>query len=51
MSSPDREGDPAFASTPEVQQFAGVLFDWDGTIVDSTDAIVKHWHKWVFLRA
>ncbi|KAI9829722.1 MAG: hypothetical protein M1826_005465 [Phylliscum demangeonii] len=24
---------------------AGILFDLDGTLIDSTDAIVKHWHK------
>ena len=30
---------------PEIHSFAGLLFDLDGTIIDSTDAIVKHWHK------
>lgn len=33
---------------PEIRCFAGILFDLDGTIVDSTDAIVKHWHKSAF---
>ncbi|KAI9674691.1 MAG: hypothetical protein M1817_001594 [Caeruleum heppii] len=28
-----------------VHSFAGLLIDMDGTIVDSTEAIVKHWHK------
>lgn len=37
----------AFRGRPEVHSFAGILFDMDGTIVDSTDAIVKHWHKCV----
>ncbi|OQD68693.1 hypothetical protein PENDEC_c032G03236 [Penicillium decumbens] len=34
-----------FSAPPEVQTFDGVLSDFDGTIVDSTDAIVKHWHQ------
>lgn len=30
---------------PTVQwTFDGFLFDMDGTIIDSTDAVVKHWH-------
>ena len=41
------EETPAFTGQPETHTFAGVLFDMDGTIVDSTDAIVKHWHKFV----
>jgi len=32
-------------SPSETYTFHGLLFDMDGTIVDSTDAIVKHWHK------
>lgn len=24
--------------------FDGLLFDMDGTIIDSTAAVVKHWH-------
>ncbi|KAL2055963.1 hypothetical protein ABVK25_003605 [Lepraria finkii] len=39
------EETPAFTGQPETHTFAGLLFDMDGTIVDSTDAIVKHWHK------
>ena len=39
---------PDFGGQPEQHTFAGILFDMDGTLVDSTDAIVKHWHKWVF---
>ncbi|KAF6221009.1 hypothetical protein HO133_002690 [Letharia lupina] len=39
------EENPAFTGRPETHKFAGILFDMDGTIVDSTDAIVKHWHK------
>ena len=41
------EENPAFTGRPETHNFAGILFDMDGTIVDSTDAIVKHWHKCV----
>jgi glycerol 3-phosphatase-1 len=31
----------------EEHTFDGILFDLDGTIVDSTNAIIKHWHKCV----
>ncbi|MCJ1359741.1 MAG: hypothetical protein MMC33_009743 [Icmadophila ericetorum] len=34
-----------FTGPAQIHSFAGLLFDLDGTIVDSTDAIVKHWHK------
>jgi len=27
--------------------FAGILFDMDGTLIDSTDAIVKFWTRYV----
>lgn len=27
--------------------FAGLLFDMDGTIIDSTEAVVKHWHRYI----
>ncbi|KAF2085175.1 glycerol-3-phosphate phosphatase-like protein [Saccharata proteae CBS 121410] len=37
--------EPRFAAPAELHAFAGLLFDCDGTIIDSTDAIVKHWHK------
>ena len=43
------EETPAFIGPPEIDKFAGILVDMDGTIVDSTDAIVKHWHKYVLL--
>lgn len=35
----------AFTGPMETHSFAGILLDLDGTIVDSTDAIVKHWHE------
>ena len=35
----------AFTGPEETVSFAGVLSDMDGTIIDSTDAIIKHWHK------
>ena len=25
--------------------FSGLLFDMDGTIIDSTEAVVEHWHR------
>ncbi len=44
------EESPAFTGPPETHTFPGVLFDMDGTIVDSTDAIIKHWHKFEIIR-
>ena len=38
-----------FTGRPEIYNFAGILLDMDGTIVDSTDAIVKHWHKYEYI--
>ncbi|KAL5341837.1 HAD-like domain-containing protein [Aspergillus crustosus] len=35
----------SFSAPPQVLTFDGLLSDFDGTIVDSTAAIVKHWHK------
>ncbi|KAG0649685.1 Glycerol-1-phosphate phosphohydrolase 1 [Hyphodiscus hymeniophilus] len=35
---------PDFTSPPERVTFKGLLFDMDGTIIDSTNAVVKHWH-------
>ncbi|KND95228.1 Glycerol-1-phosphate phosphohydrolase 2 [Tolypocladium ophioglossoides CBS 100239] len=35
---------PQFTLPPEQVSFSGFLFDMDGTIIDSTPAIVKHWH-------
>jgi len=29
--------------------FDGLLFDMDGTIIDSTEAVVQHWHTYVLL--
>lgn len=26
--------------------FDGLLFDMDGTIIDSTEAVVQHWHAY-----
>ena len=31
-----------FSAPAETHVFDGLLFDMDGTIIDSTDAIVKH---------
>lgn len=35
----------AFTAPTESLTFTGILFDMDGTIVDSTEAISKHWNK------
>ncbi|KAK4101682.1 HAD-like protein, partial [Parathielavia hyrcaniae] len=32
-----------FSAPPETVNFDGLLFDMDGTIIDSTNAVVKHW--------
>lgn len=34
-----------FSATPERHEFAALLFDMDGTIIDSTEAIVKYWKE------
>ncbi|CAD0097625.1 unnamed protein product [Aureobasidium mustum] len=34
-----------FSAPAEVHSFSALLFDMDGTIIDSTNAIVKHWHQ------
>lgn len=34
-----------FARPTEFHSFDGALFDMDGTIIDSKDAIEKYWHK------
>ncbi|KAL1878519.1 hypothetical protein VTK73DRAFT_7947 [Phialemonium thermophilum] len=33
-----------FKAPPQSVSFDGLLFDMDGTLIDSTDAVVKHWH-------
>ncbi|KAN0117196.1 glycerol-3-phosphate phosphatase-like protein [Hyaloscypha variabilis] len=33
-----------YTSPPQRAVFKGLLFDFDGTLGDSTDAVVKHWH-------
>ena len=30
----------------ESASFDGFLFDMDGTIIDSTPAVIKHWHTY-----
>lgn len=37
--------DNNFSAPAEVVDFSALLFDMDGTIIDSTPAIVKHWHE------
>ncbi|KAH8905364.1 DL-glycerol-3-phosphatase 1 [Coniochaeta sp. PMI_546] len=43
MGSANNSGD--YAAPPEQVTFDGLLFDMDGTIIDSTEAVEKHWHK------
>lgn len=35
---------PQYTQPPIQVSFDGFLFDMDGTIIESTPAIVKHWH-------
>ncbi|KAB5580108.1 HAD-like domain-containing protein [Coniochaeta sp. 2T2.1] len=42
MGSINHTGD--YAAPPEQVTFNGLLFDMDGTIIDSTAAVEKHWH-------
>lgn len=34
---------PEYIQPPQELTFDGFLFDMDGTIIDSTEAVVKHW--------
>ncbi|KAF7514510.1 hypothetical protein G7054_g15250 [Neopestalotiopsis clavispora] len=34
----------SYTAAPETVSFQGLLFDMDGTIIDSTAAVEKHWH-------
>ncbi|KAK7753749.1 DL-glycerol-3-phosphatase [Diatrype stigma] len=34
----------SYTAPPQTLEFGGFLFDMDGTIIDSTNAVVKHWH-------
>jgi hypothetical protein len=36
----------SFKAAPSIHAFSGLLFDMDGTIIDSTAAVVKHWNKY-----
>ena len=40
-------GEPSFSAPPETVSVHGLLFDFDGTIIDSTPAVEKYWHKCV----
>jgi len=37
------ESTPEYNLPPQELTFDGFLFDMDGTIIDSTEAVVKHW--------
>ncbi|KAL9074602.1 MAG: hypothetical protein Q9161_002195 [Pseudevernia consocians] len=39
------QGNGSFTGRPETHAFAGFLFDLDGTIINTTDAITQHWQK------
>lgn len=37
--------DNDFSADAEIVDFSALLFDMDGTIIDSTPAIVKYWQE------
>ena len=37
--------DNNFSAAAEVADFSALLFDMDGTIIESTPAIVKYWQE------
>ncbi|KAF2842429.1 glycerol-3-phosphate phosphatase-like protein [Patellaria atrata CBS 101060] len=39
------EQKPRFEAPAVVHSFSGLLFDMDGTIIDSTNAIIKYWSR------
>ncbi|KAK5114851.1 hypothetical protein LTR62_002008 [Meristemomyces frigidus] len=41
---PHPEDPPNFSALPSTHSFSALLFDMDGTIIDSTPAIIKYWH-------
>lgn len=41
---PHQQDELDFSAPAEVHSFSALLFDMDGTIIDSTSAIEKHWH-------
>ncbi|KAG7292401.1 hypothetical protein NEMBOFW57_002436 [Staphylotrichum longicolle] len=45
MGSTEQSTQPAYSAPPETVTFDGLLFDMDGTIIDSTAAVVKHWES------
>ena len=53
LSRQRKGGDSIGQATPngksESHTFAGFLFDLDGTIINTTEAITKHWNKSVFI--
>ncbi len=39
--------EPSYSLPPQQVTFDGILFDMDGTIIDSTPAVIKHWYAYV----
>lgn len=39
------QGNGSFTGQTESHAFAGFLFDVDGTIINTTDAVTKHWQR------
>ncbi|KAF2787851.1 HAD-like protein [Melanomma pulvis-pyrius CBS 109.77] len=37
--------EPSFSAPAQIVTCHGLLFDMDGTIIDSTEAVIKNWHK------
>lgn len=43
MGSVEIMSSGSYSASAAEATFAGLLFDMDGTIIDSTDAVEKHW--------
>ena len=48
-SLPSESSEGSFSAPSTIHTFSGFLFDLDGTIIDSTEAITKHWQRYALL--
>jgi hypothetical protein len=50
LPSPEHRNKPRFSGPTITRTYPAIFFDMDGTIIDSTKAIVKTWERSVFYR-